>query len=359
MRRIIFLGWLLVFSTTAIVAQDKSTKATNRKFERKVAQADRLIRDVWDYIDAFKPNSRKADRKIDRAYEIIKSLEKEHSKEKELGRLKADFYYRKWGVSFMQKNKNVFNILPDAWFEDCIKYDRAANIITVLVYVYTIESYSSVDAYQYWKCAKDAFVAKGKDSEYIEVVNDLYVFLGKEAEQEYGLHSIQEASVLAEQLEYNKQIKNTALVEQLETQVAPFRDEIKTNGKMLPGKGQTFIIIEQMPRFPGCEELEGDNKSKKKCSDEKLMKFIKENLRYPPLAKANQLEGRVVVQFIVSEEGHIDQIKLLRDVGMGLGEEAIRLVQLMNEMPERWTPGEQRGKKVKVRMYLPVIFKLN
>lgn len=121
--------------------------------------------------------------------------------------------------------------------------------------------------------------------------------------------------------------------------------------------GEIFVIVEQMPRFPGCEEIVGDDKAKKACADQKLMAYLGKNIRYPALAIENGIQGSVVVSFVVEKDGSITNAELLRDIGGGCGEEALRLINSMNE-GYSWIPGQQRGRKVSVRFTLPIRFTL-
>ena len=123
------------------------------------------------------------------------------------------------------------------------------------------------------------------------------------------------------------------------------------------GEVEIFQIVEQMPRFPGCEELK-TLREKNKCSNQKLMEYIYENLEYPEAAIKNETEGRVVVRFTVTKEGAIENVKTLRDIGDGCGEAAKKVILSMNNMEQKWIPGRQGGRKVSVYYTLPVIFKL-
>lgn len=120
---------------------------------------------------------------------------------------------------------------------------------------------------------------------------------------------------------------------------------------------QTYSVVEQMPRFPGCEDEFGDTKMKEDCAKQKMLEFIYKNLKYPPDARKNRVEGMCVVQYVIDKDGSVTNIKLARDIGAGCGEAAIDVVKLMNKI-EKWTPGTQRGKNVKVLYTLPVRFKL-
>jgi len=118
-----------------------------------------------------------------------------------------------------------------------------------------------------------------------------------------------------------------------------------------------YKVVEEMPRFPGCEDVE-DMEERRKCAQKKMLMFIYSNIKYPPLARENSVEGTVVVQYIIQKDGTIRDAKILQDIGAECGTEALRVVNMMNEMPERWIPGVQRGKAVAVQYNLPIKFKL-
>ncbi len=125
-----------------------------------------------------------------------------------------------------------------------------------------------------------------------------------------------------------------------------------------PEVEEIFKVVEQMPRFPGCESMSGSDDAKKACADRKLMEFIYKNIRYPSIARENNIEGTVVVQFVVDKDGRISNARIIRDIGANCGEEALRVVNLMNQLPEAWTPGRQRARPVHVLFNLPVKFRL-
>ena len=120
-----------------------------------------------------------------------------------------------------------------------------------------------------------------------------------------------------------------------------------------------FGIIEEMPRFPGCEHLSDDKSARKQCSDKGLLNFIYKNVKYPKAAQKAGTEGIVVVSFIVSKEGEILNPEIRRSIGDGCDEAVLNVVELMNGMEEKWIPGTQGGKKVNVTYNLPVKFKLD
>lgn len=125
-----------------------------------------------------------------------------------------------------------------------------------------------------------------------------------------------------------------------------------------PEVEEIFKVVEQMPRFPGCEDSGGTTEEKYACAQKKMLEYVYKNVKYPAIARENGIQGRVVIQFVVEKDGSITDANVVRDIGAGCGDEGLRVVNLMNEMPQKWTPGRQRGKPVRVQFTLPVSFKL-
>jgi len=113
-----------------------------------------------------------------------------------------------------------------------------------------------------------------------------------------------------------------------------------------------------MPRFPGCEDMEGSKREKSDCAKEAMLAYIYDNLKYPAEAKAQKTEGMAVVQFQIKTDGTLANIRTVRDPGNGLGDAAAAVVEKMNTDGIKWIPGKQRGRKVVVQYTLPVRFKL-
>jgi len=121
---------------------------------------------------------------------------------------------------------------------------------------------------------------------------------------------------------------------------------------------EVFVVIEQLPRFyhEECENLIGvPDRVKKECADEKLAEFLSANVIYPKLAKENNIEGTVVIQFLVRDTiGCLSDIKIVRDIGYGCGIEVQRVVSTMPD----FVIGRQRGIPVNVRVNIPYEFNL-
>lgn len=107
-----------------------------------------------------------------------------------------------------------------------------------------------------------------------------------------------------------------------------------------PKEAEIFTVVEENPLFPGGEA--------------ELYKFLSDNIRYPEEAKELGIQGRVFVNFVVEPDGSISNARVLRGIGGGCDEEAIRVVKSM----PKWTPGKQRGVPVRVSFNLPVKFTL-
>jgi TonB family protein len=99
-----------------------------------------------------------------------------------------------------------------------------------------------------------------------------------------------------------------------------------------------FTVIEEQPQYPGGELA--------------LEQFLKENLRYPEEAANLGIRGKVYVTFVVETDGTASDARVLRGIGGGCDEEALRVVTMM----PRWNPGKMRGKPVRVQFNLPVHF---
>ncbi len=127
----------------------------------------------------------------------------------------------------------------------------------------------------------------------------------------------------------------------------------------LADDAELFKIVEEMPRFPGCEDIVADEKAKEECSKQKMLEFIYKNIKYPSEARSQGIEGINIVQFVVTKSGDIANIKLLRDIGGSTGEQSTGVVEMMNSMPLKWIPGKQRGQIVNVQYTLPIKFKLS
>lgn len=125
-----------------------------------------------------------------------------------------------------------------------------------------------------------------------------------------------------------------------------------------PGIEGIFRVVEHMPRFPGCEDQGRSAADKKQCADKKLLEFIYKNLKYPAIARKNGVEGTVVIAFIVEKNGDVSSARIVRDIGAGCGEEALRIVNLMNKQGLKWVHGDDRGRAVRVQFNLPVKFRL-
>ncbi len=125
-----------------------------------------------------------------------------------------------------------------------------------------------------------------------------------------------------------------------------------------PKEEEIFKVVEDMPRFPGCEGQGMSKEELKKCSEGKMVEFLYKNLKYPAIARENGVEGTCVVQFTVEKDGTVTDVQVVRDIGAGCGQESQRVVDMMNAQGIKWTPGKQRGNAVRVRFTLPVKFKL-
>ena len=137
--------------------------------------------------------------------------------------------------------------------------------------------------------------------------------------------------VEVEDIEINAEVEQNEVIEEY---IAPevVEDDVVEQ--------EIFKIVEEMPSFPGGEA--------------KLMEYVAKNVKYPQIARETGIQGRVFVNFVVEPDGSVSNVSVLRGIGGGCDEEAMRVVK---NMP-KWKPGKQRGKPVRVQYMLPVNFKL-
>lgn len=147
----------------------------------------------------------------------------------------------------------------------------------------------------------------------------------------------QQLQIVEDNVEVDTDIDINVEVDQtveIEEYVPPVQEEEEIHEQ------EIFTIVESMPVFPG--------------GDVKMMEFIAKSLKYPPLARESGIQGRVFVFFVVETDGSVSGAKVVRGIGGGCDEEALRVI---NSMP-KWTPGKQRNKPVRVSYTIPVRFVL-
>lgn len=142
---------------------------------------------------------------------------------------------------------------------------------------------------------------------------------------------IVEDDVEVDDIEINAEMDQNEVVEEY---VAPEIEEEEVVEQ------EIFQIVEEMPSFPGGEA--------------KLLEYVAKNVKYPQIARESGIKGRVFISFVVEPDGSVSNVKVLRGIGGGCDEEAMRVVKSM----PKWKPGKQRGKAVRVSYMLPVNFQL-
>ncbi len=115
---------------------------------------------------------------------------------------------------------------------------------------------------------------------------------------------------------------------------------IETSDPVIPPEVKPFIVVEEMPEYPG--------------GNQALLKFISESINYPSDARNSNIQGRVVLKFVVNTDGSVDRIEVIRGVDPLLDSEAVRVVMML----PRFKPGKQAGVPVPVWFSLPVLFKI-
>ena len=142
---------------------------------------------------------------------------------------------------------------------------------------------------------------------------------------------IVEDDVEVEDIEINAEVDQTEVIEEY-VPVEVEEEEVSET--------EVFTIVEEMPAYPG--------------GDAKLYEYLGKNIKYPQIARESGIQGRVFVNFVVEPDGSVSNVKVMRGIGGGCDEEAVRVIKTM----PKWKPGKQRGKAVRVTYTIPVVFKL-
>ncbi len=108
-----------------------------------------------------------------------------------------------------------------------------------------------------------------------------------------------------------------------------------------PDPDEIHIAVEEVPEFPGGVAA--------------LMAYLRKNIKYPAICRENNIQGKVIVTFVVNKDGSIVDVEVAKGVNPALDKEAVRVI---SQMPN-WTPGRQLGRAVRVRYSVPVSFRLN
>ena len=118
--------------------------------------------------------------------------------------------------------------------------------------------------------------------------------------------------------------------------------QVETSVPQASGEEEVFVVVENMPEFPGWMEA--------------MYRYISTNLKYPEKAKAEKVTGMVFLSFVIEKDGSVSSIQALRCPDETLCEEAVRVVKAM----PKWKPGrDMKGNKVRVQYNLPINFSLN
>jgi len=130
------------------------------------------------------------------------------------------------------------------------------------------------------------------------------------------------------------------VVDRAVDEVFIIQEEVKEEIQEEEPEPEPFVVVEEMPMFPGGEAA--------------LLDYIAQNTQYPEVAKENNIQGRVIVRFCVTSKGTVDQISVLKSVDPELDEEAMRVVSTL----PLFRPGRQGGKPVPVWFMVPITFTL-
>jgi TonB family protein len=151
--------------------------------------------------------------------------------------------------------------------------------------------------------------------------------------------SMKEVGMQGDTITYNIEPFTLALSDGHDTKISS--DNLKIRVVSQQDRDSIYNIVEQMPEFPG--------------GVAEMMTYLSGNIKYPEEAKDKGISGRVFISFVVEKDGSVNQVKVMKGIGGGCDDEAVRVVKAM----PKWKPGLQKGKPVRVSYMLPIAFKLD
>jgi TonB family protein len=154
--------------------------------------------------------------------------------------------------------------------------------------------------------------------------------------------SVEKAKVITSTKEVSKpQEPEKVKAKQTESSKSSMSDQKKVQKKAKDDSGnEVFVVVDDPPQYPG--------------GDEARMKYMQQSIKYPEEARKKGVQGTVFVSFVVEVDGQVSNAKILRGIGAGCDEEALRVIK---EMP-KWIPGKQNEKPVRVVFNIPIKFAL-
>ena len=204
-------------------------------------------------------------------------------------------------------------------------------LVVALFIVWRVFEYKSYD-----KQTLDTFTRQ------VEVIEEEMVEITKQEQPKPEIQApkpqvtqiqVVEDDVEVEDIELNAEVDQNEIIEEYVYEAPEIEDEDIQEAEI-------FISVEEQPEFPG--------------GTAKLLEYIQKNMKYPMMARESDIQGKVYVQFVVEPNGSISHVQVLRGIGGGCDEEAVRVVQSM----PKWKPGKQRGVPVRVQYMVPIVFRL-
>ncbi len=232
--------------------------------------------------------------------------------------------------------KKKFNVMeikksPKASLEDKKLTFTLIGLVVTLFIVWRVFEYRSYD-----KQELDTFQRQ------VEVIEEEMVEITKQEMPKPPVQApkpqvtqiqVVEDDVEVEDIDINAEVAQDEVIEEYVYEAPEIEEEVIEEAEI-------FMSVEEQPEFPG--------------GSSKLMEFIQKNLKYPMMARESGIQGRVFVGFVVEPDGSISHVQVMRGIGGGCDEEAVRVVQSM----PKFKPGKQRGNPVRVQYTLPIVFRL-
>ncbi len=220
---------------------------------------------------------------------------------------------------------------PKASLDDKRLTFTLIGLVVTLFIVWRVFEYKSYD-----KQSIDTFARQ------VEVIEEEMVEITKQEQPKPQIQTpkpqvtqiqVVEDDVEVEDIELNAEVDQNEVLEEYVYEAPEIEEEDIQ-------EEEVFLSVEENPEYPG--------------GPAKLLEYVQKNLKYPMMARESDIQGRVFVGFVVEKDGSISNVRVLRGIGGGCDEEAVRVVQSL----PKFKPGKQRGNPVRVQYTLPIVFKL-
>lgn len=208
------------------------------------------------------------------------------------------------------------------------------------------------------RCDDGTIVSKGmylndkKEGEWIEYTNQQGYYKNDKKEGKWKVYN--NDTIVIEETNYKDSLLHGKLIKFDTLGNIKLEEEYQMGELISTTNDSVSKIVEDSPRFSGCEDQNLSKDDLITCAQTKLLHYLYSKLRYPPRSRRFGIQGKALARFVIEKDGSVGDIKILNGVSQDIKTE---IISIISEMP-RWIPGMQNGEPVRVQFTLPFMFKL-